>query len=104
ELEDHLREQIAALGAEGLSEEEAFLVAVKRLGSIDALTREFAREHAERLWKQLVLSGDGGYGDAESVAGEGSRRMWVALALAAAAAVAIKLPALFEIGRASCRG
>lgn len=97
ELEDHLREQIAALGAEGLSEEEAFLVAVKRLGSIDALTREFAREHSERLWKQLVLSGDGGYGDAESVAGEGSRRMWVALALAAAAAVAIKLPALFGI-------
>ena len=60
ELEDHLREQIASLGDGGLSEDEAFLVAVKRMGAIDALTREFAREHSDRLWKQLVLSGDGG--------------------------------------------
>ena len=95
ELEDHLREQIASLKADGLSEDEAFLVAVKRLGSIDALTREFAREHSERLWKQLVLSGEAGPGGEEG--GEGSRRMWVALALAVAAAVAIKLPALFGI-------
>ena len=98
ELEDHLREQIATLGADGLSEDEAFLMAVKRLGSIDALTREFAREHSERLWKQLVLSGDGGLGDAESLTGAGARRMWVALALAVAAAVAIKLPELFGVG------
>ena len=60
ELEDHLREQIASLSGGGLSEDEAFLVAVKRMGAIDALTREFAREHSDRLWKQLVLSGDGG--------------------------------------------
>lgn len=96
ELEDHLREQVASLSAGGLSEDEAFLVAVKRMGAIDALTREFAREHSDRLWKQLVLSGDGGA--AESSAAEGSRKMWVALALAVAAAVAIKLPALFGVG------
>ena len=35
---------------------EAFLVAVKRMGSLDALSREFAREHSERLWKQLVVA------------------------------------------------
>jgi hypothetical protein len=97
ELEDHLREQIASLGDQGLSEDEAFLVAVKRMGAIDALTREFAREHSDRLWKQLVLSGDGGSGDAEPSAAYGSRSMWVALALAVAAAVAIKVPALFGI-------
>ena len=68
ELEDHLREQIASLGADGLSDDEAFLVAVKRMGAIDALTREFAREHSDRLWKQLVLSGDEGHGDAGSPA------------------------------------
>jgi hypothetical protein len=97
ELEDHLREQIVSLGDQGLSEGEAFLVAVKRMGAIDALTREFAREHSERLWKQLVLSGDGGgVGDGASAAG-GLRRMWVALGLAAAAAVAIKIPGLFGI-------
>jgi hypothetical protein len=97
ELEDHLREQIASLGAQRLSEDEAFLVAVKRMGTIDALTREFAREHSDRLWKQLVLSGDGAYGHAVSSATWGARRMWVAIALAVAAGVAIKLPAFFGI-------
>jgi hypothetical protein len=58
ELEEHLREEVAALGAAGLSDDEAFLVAVKRLGRIDRLTAEFAREHSERLWKQLVLDHD----------------------------------------------
>ena len=97
ELEDHLREQIASLNADGLSDDEAFLVAVKRMGAVDALTREFAREHSERLWKQLVLSGDGRDGGAEPGESFGSRKMWVALALAVAAGVAIKVPALFGI-------
>ena len=48
----------------GLADDEAFLVAVKRMGAVDALTREFAREHSDRLWKQLVLSGDGADGGA----------------------------------------
>jgi hypothetical protein len=97
ELEDHLREQIASLHQHGLSEDEAFLVAVKRMGAIDALTREFAREHSERLWKQLVLSGDGGYGGVEPSETVGARSMWVALALAVAAGAAIKVPALFGV-------
>ncbi|MEX0868452.1 MAG: permease prefix domain 1-containing protein [Nitriliruptoraceae bacterium] len=59
ELESHLREQIDELEALGLRADEAFLVAVKRVGTVDALTREFAREHSGRLWKQLVLMGDG---------------------------------------------
>jgi hypothetical protein len=58
ELEDHLRHQIADLTAVGLTSDEAFLVGVKRMGDLDALSREFAREHSGRLWKQLVLSGD----------------------------------------------
>jgi hypothetical protein len=58
ELEDHLRHQIAELNAVGLAPDEAFLVAVKRVGDLDALSREFAREHSDRLWKQLILSGD----------------------------------------------
>src|SRR4051812_22387305 len=56
ELEDHLREQIAALTHAGLAGDEAFLVAVKRMGALDAVSREFAQEHSERLWKQLVMS------------------------------------------------
>jgi hypothetical protein len=58
ELEGHLRDQIAELDAAGLVADEAFLVAVKRMGDLDTLSREFAREHSGRLWKQLVLSGD----------------------------------------------
>ena len=55
ELEDHLREQVAVLVDAGLDTDEAFLVAVKRMGDLDALSREFAREHSDRLWKQLVV-------------------------------------------------
>ena len=97
ELEDHLREQIGSLVDQGLSQDEAFLVAVKRIGAIDALTREFAREHSDRLWKQLVLSGEGEHGSAASHGTYGARRLWVALGLAALAGLAIKIPALFGI-------
>src|SRR3712207_8384224 len=55
ELEDHLREQVAVLVDAGLATDEAFLVAVKRMGNLDALSREFAREHSDPLWKQLVV-------------------------------------------------
>jgi hypothetical protein len=58
ELEAHLRDQIAELDTAGLAADEAFLVAVKRMGDLDTLSREFAREHSGRLWKQLVLSGE----------------------------------------------
>ena len=58
ELEAHLRDQIAELDAAGLAGDEAFLVAVKRMGDLDTLSREFAREHRGRLWKQLVLRGE----------------------------------------------
>jgi hypothetical protein len=38
ELEEHLRDQIADLGAAGLDDDEAFLIAVKRLGRVDRMT------------------------------------------------------------------
>lgn len=59
QLEEHLREQVTDLQAAGLTGDEAFLVASKRMGDLDALSHEFAREHSGRLWKQLVLSSDG---------------------------------------------
>ena len=42
ELEDHLRESAGELQAAGLSDEEAFLLAARRLGDPDALAGEFA--------------------------------------------------------------
>jgi hypothetical protein len=87
ELEDHLRHQIAELNAVGLSPDEAFLVAVKRMGELDALSREFAREHSGRLWKQLVLTGDDEPARASSD--------WLStLAFAVAAAVVIQVARL----------
>src|SRR4051812_13072466 len=56
ELEGHLRDQLASLTEAGLTGDEAFLVAVKRMGNLDELSREFARVHSERLWKQLVIA------------------------------------------------
>ncbi|MGW6701544.1 permease prefix domain 1-containing protein [Nocardia sp. NPDC055049] len=84
EMEDHLREQISTLQTAGLSGEEAFLVAVKRMGSMDAISREFALEHSERLWKQLVLVPE------QSEGGAKNRELMVVLALAAGAAVTVK--------------
>ncbi|WP_062389703.1 permease prefix domain 1-containing protein [Demequina iriomotensis] len=57
ELEDHLRGHLEHLVASGLSEDEAFLVAVKRMGSQSDVAREFARQHQRRLWRELVLDG-----------------------------------------------
>lgn len=90
ELEGHLRDQLVALTEAGLTGDEAFLVAVKRMGSLDALSREFARAHSERLWKQLVMAPD-----ADEPANTAPSETLVVLALAVAAALAVKLPALF---------
>jgi hypothetical protein len=96
ELESHLRDQMAALTTAGLAGDEAFLVAVKRMGSLDALSREFAREHSERLWKQLVIASDGVQGD-DVQHGRLSTRTdaRVAIGLGVLAGAAIKAPALF---------
>jgi hypothetical protein len=92
ELEDHLRGEVVALRDAGLSENEAFLVAVKRLGALDAISNEFAREHSERLWKQLVI----GPGTAQPV-GAGRTEPIVVFALAIVAAVVVKVPELFGL-------
>jgi hypothetical protein len=86
ELEDHLRHQIAELNVAGLADDEAFLVAVKRMGELDTVSREFAREHSDRLWKQLL-------GSAEDASPAPSG--WVeALLFAVAAAVVIQIARL----------
>ena len=88
ELEGRLRDQLVALTQAGLTGDEAFLVAIKRMGSLDALSREFARAHSERLWKQLVIA-------PETDVPTRREELVVVLSLAAAAAVATKVPALF---------
>ena len=93
ELESHLRDQVAALVDAGLAADEAFLVAVKRMGDLDALSREFAREHSERLWKQLVVSP----GTAGESGGRVRTEAGVVVGLAVVAALAVKAPELFGL-------
>lgn len=92
ELEDHLRSQTDALKKAGLSQDEAFLVALKRMGDLDAISREFAHEYSERLWKQLVVA-SGASSTSTSSRGE----ILLAVTLAVAAAVALKIPELFGV-------
>ena len=87
ELEDHLRHQIADLNAAGLTADEGFLIAVKRLGDVDGLSREFAREHSGRLWKQLLLGG-------EDEAARSSTGWVETLVFAVAAAVVVQVARL----------
>ena len=92
-LEEQLRAEIAGLTRAGLAADEAFLVAVKRMGSGDSLMADFAREHAHRVWQQFVVApSDSGERSAQART-EGI----VAFSLAVLAAVAIKVPALFGI-------
>jgi hypothetical protein len=91
ELEDHLRSQVADLVKSGLSDEEAFLIGVKRLGQLDGLSREYAREHSERLWKRLTVA------DAAQGGSDWRREVGVALVCAVAAAASVKLPELFGV-------
>jgi len=92
ELEDHLRTQVADLVEGGLDEEEAFLIGVKRIGNLDAVSQEYAREYSERLWKRLILPAEP-VGAGMALNKEGM----AALGFAVAAGVTIKIPELFGV-------
>lgn len=93
ELEDHLREQISGLIDSGLSSEEAFLVAVKRMGALDALSREYAVEHSDRLWKQLVMPTAVAEGECVSNARWG----WRALGIAIGVGILIRIAVMLDL-------
>ena len=99
-LEVELRGEIADLTRAGLAGDEAFWIAVKRLGTRDPIAGEFARDHSGRVWKQLVA--------APPVSDE--RSAWarkdavVAFGCAILAAVAIKVPALFGLSTQTAEG
>lgn len=90
ELEDHLRNQIDILVKAGLDDDEAFFVAVKRMGDLNTISREFALEYTERLWKQFVSPAK----DSKNQLG-GHHEAGVVIVLAILAAISIKIPELF---------
>jgi hypothetical protein len=93
ELEDHLRMQVDGLIDAGLDSDEAFLIAVKRIGNLDVVSREYAVVHSGRLWKNLVFSAHTDKRDTTV----GLREFGVVLILALCAATTFKLPFLAGI-------
>lgn len=55
ELESHLRDSVSELHAHGLSEEESFLVAVRRMGRPDALGEEFGKVNTVAIWRTRAV-------------------------------------------------
>lgn len=55
ELETHLRDSTGLLEAKGLSPEEAFWLARRRLGTSDVLEAEFGKVNGMDLWMQRIL-------------------------------------------------
>jgi hypothetical protein len=55
ELEAHLRDSIERLTAKDLSHEEAFLIATKRLGTVQRLNQEFAKVNRSHVWQERLL-------------------------------------------------
>lgn len=92
ELENHLQEEIDELTKAGLSSEEAFLISVKRLGNVNAISREFSKVNTENLWKHLMVESD------QSLL-FGINRKYIALVIAFSflAGTAMKIPELFGL-------
>lgn len=55
ELESHLLEEREILKGKGLSEEEAFRIASRRLGETGELSREFSKVDGNHIWGQRLL-------------------------------------------------
>ena len=64
ELQSHLMDQLDALKENGLSEEEAFLIACRRLGNAPELAGDFRKINMSMVWKEricLMVTGLAGY-------------------------------------------
>lgn len=55
ELETHLRDSVDALASRGLTTEEAFLIASRRVGRTDDLGREFEKVNTGKVWQSRLL-------------------------------------------------
>lgn len=87
ELEDALSDEFGALRAAGLDADEAFLIALKRLGERHPATREFGQRYTRSLWDRPV--------EAAGAVRRQRTETLLAFGLAALAAIAIRVPELF---------
>ena len=93
EFEDYLRQEVQNLGTMGLSEEEAFLVGVRRIEDLPSLSETFRRGNTHDLWKTLLSEPV----DIEEHR-DGIRDLIFPIVLAICAGLLTELPRLFGIG------
>ncbi len=55
ELEAHLNDTVAELRGRGLSDQEAFWLACRRVGQPEQLAQEFAKDNPASVWRQRVF-------------------------------------------------
>ncbi len=55
ELETHLRDSLAELKARGLSDEESFWLARRRVGQPQKLAEEFAKSDPAKVWRERIF-------------------------------------------------
>jgi len=92
ELEDHLQDEIEDLIKAGLSSEEAFLISVKRLGNINAISQEFSKVNTENLWKHLMVESD-----QNLTFGQNRKTIALVIVFSLLAGTAMKIPELFGL-------
>ena len=93
ELESHLRDEIDDLTGAGLAPDEAFIISVKRLGNVNAISGEYSKLGMAAFWKQLLTDRP----DRAAVR-EGRRKLLLAVLLALLAGTAFKLPDFLQLG------
>jgi hypothetical protein len=100
ELESHLRDSIDELmHTSKVSEEEAFLLAVRRLGDSSVIGEEFAKISTEDVWKQLLVP-SGLAIDAKAR----RRELLLVICLAFLGGLLSKVPSLFGYGDIESNG
>ncbi|MEA5031746.1 MAG: permease prefix domain 1-containing protein [Sphaerochaeta sp.] len=93
ELESHLRDSMDELTDRGLSTEEAFLLAVRRMGDIEVIHEEFSKISTEDLWRQLLVPTDN-----PITARRNRKELGIVIGLALLGGLLSKIPALFGYG------
>ena len=93
ELESHLRDSIDELSEQGINTEEAFLLAVRRLGDVSIIHREFAKLSTEDVWLQLLVPADTPLAQQKKQA-----ELLMVIALVLLGGLLSKIPALFGFG------
>lgn len=68
ELESHLRDEIDDLTKAGLTPDEAFIISVKRVGNVNAISNEYSKLNMTAFWKHLLVE------QADQVSGKKNRR------------------------------